>query len=235
MNTIKQQSASSNNNSNNNNSTGPSRTYFEGNRSPGFSSRNDHHGTDLDRERALDEPKQKLHEELEHSKQRRSDLLKESKQVLLEELEAIKHKTDLSKKRFEESLLASKKKLEQELEIIEKKRKAQEEIRWNRPLNGYSTTTSPSKLDGFSVPKYELSVGGGGDNDKSRSPTIERFSSKSDRFTPPIAAPEKLHFKSDSPSSPPLSTNSNFNSNTPPQLLTSPSKERIKVDYIAFP
>lgn len=71
--------------------------------------------------------------------------------MLLEELEAIKNKSDISKKKFEDSLVASKKKLEQELGVIEKKRRAQEETRWSRPLNGYSTTLSPSKLDGYSL------------------------------------------------------------------------------------
>lgn len=77
--------------------------------------------------------------------------MRESKQVLLEELEAIKNKSDISKKKFEDSLMASKKKLEQELDVIEQKRKAQEEVRWSRPMDGYSSTLSPSKMDGFSI------------------------------------------------------------------------------------
>ena len=62
------------------------------------------------RERALEESKQKLREELDLSKQRRSDVLRESNHILLEELEAIKNKSDLSKKKFVDSLHASKKK-----------------------------------------------------------------------------------------------------------------------------
>jgi hypothetical protein len=188
---------------------------------------------------------------LELSKQRRSDVLRESKQVLLEELEAIKSKSDISKKKFEDSLHASKKKLENELDLIEKKRRAQEEMRWSRPMSGFSSAASPSKLDGFSLspssspspsptpPRRELfdtsgspsklidglsSVNSYG-NSPLFSPPSTQFSSKTDRhrLTPDTGTPPTSERFSSSITPTPTSTTPTSTTLTP---TTSPHTER---------
>lgn len=122
--------------------------------------------------------------------------------MLLEELESIKSKSDISKKKFEDSLHASRKKLEQELELIEKKRKAQEDVRWSRPMSGFSSTLSPSKHDGFSVSPSS-----------SPTPTRRDYSASS-------PSPSKYD---DSPSSPQLSHKTERLTSTPPPDFSSTS------------